>query len=131
MQLYDTSDQGFLSAKLALQTATKDPNAAETTLELQPEDMDGGAPGNTAIRQMTEIGEDAQQKLAKQADEGPVLELTSQGVHQRYHESLGNVTPTDVYFGRAKEVQSRREEIKRRTLEARRRQNSQMLQAAE
>ena len=38
--------------------------------------------------------------------------------HQWYHESLGNVTPADVYFGRAKEVQSRREKIKRRTLEA-------------
>ena len=49
--------------------------------------------------------------------------------HQRYHESLGNVTPADVYFGRAKEVQSRREEIKRRTLEVRRRQHTQMLRA--
>ena len=50
--------------------------------------------------------------------------------HQRYHESLDNVTPADVYFGRAKEVQSRREEIKRRTLEARRQQHTQMLPAA-
>jgi hypothetical protein len=50
--------------------------------------------------------------------------------HQRYHESLGNVTPSDIYFGTAKEVQSRREEIKRRTLEARRRQHTQTLRAA-
>jgi len=50
--------------------------------------------------------------------------------HQRYHESLDNVTPADIYFGRAKEVQKRREEIKRRTLEARRRQHTQMLRAA-
>jgi hypothetical protein len=39
--------------------------------------------------------------------------------HQRYHESLDNVTPADVHFGRAKEVQTRRQEIKRRTLEGR------------
>jgi len=50
--------------------------------------------------------------------------------NQRYHESLGNVTPADVYFGRAKEVHSRREEIKRRTLEARRRQHTQTLRMA-
>ena len=50
--------------------------------------------------------------------------------HQRYHESLGNVTPAVAYFGRAKEVQSRPEEIKRRTLEGRRRHHTQMLRAA-
>jgi putative transposase len=50
--------------------------------------------------------------------------------HQRYHGSLGNVTPADGYFGRAKEVQSRREEIKRRTLEARRQQHTQLLRMA-
>ena len=50
--------------------------------------------------------------------------------HQRYHELLNNVTPADVYFGRAKELQSRREEVKRRTLEARRQQHTQMLQPA-
>jgi putative transposase len=47
--------------------------------------------------------------------------------HQRYHESLDNVTPADVYFGRAKQVQSQRAEIKRRTLEARRHQYRQAL----
>jgi putative transposase len=50
--------------------------------------------------------------------------------HQRYHESLDNVTPADVYFGRAKEVLTRREEIKRQTLEARRRQHTQSLRMA-
>lgn len=40
--------------------------------------------------------------------------------HQRYHESLQNLTPADVYFGREKEVLSRREQIKQQTLAERR-----------
>ena len=40
--------------------------------------------------------------------------------HQRFHESLNNVTPSDVYFGRDKEILKQRERIKRKTLEARR-----------
>jgi putative transposase len=40
--------------------------------------------------------------------------------HQRYHESLNNLTSADVYFGREKEVLSRREQIKQRTLRKRR-----------
>ena len=40
--------------------------------------------------------------------------------HQRYHESLNNVTPSDVYFGRDKAILKQRERIKRKTLEARR-----------
>jgi hypothetical protein len=50
--------------------------------------------------------------------------------YKRYHESLDNVTPADVYFGRAKEVQSRRDGIKQRTLEARRDQHRQLLMMA-
>ena len=42
---------------------------------------------------------------------------------QRYHESLGNVTPADMYFGRAREIQSRREQIKEKTMRERRRLN--------
>jgi putative transposase len=57
-----------------------------------------------------------------------VASLSTATNHQRYHESLGNVTPADVHFARAKEVQSRREEINRRTLDARRQQHVQMLQ---
>jgi putative transposase len=50
--------------------------------------------------------------------------------HQRYHESLDNATPADVYFGRAKEVLMRREKIKGKTLEARRQQHAQSRQMA-
>jgi hypothetical protein len=50
--------------------------------------------------------------------------------NRRYHEALDNLTPTDVYFGRAKEVLTRREEIKRKRLEVRRDQHTQSLQMA-
>ncbi len=43
--------------------------------------------------------------------------------HQRYHESLNNVTPSDVYFGRAQAILNKRERIKRKTLENRRLQH--------
>jgi putative transposase len=40
--------------------------------------------------------------------------------YERYHESLSNVTPADVYFGRAEALLRRREAIKERTKEERR-----------
>lgn len=40
--------------------------------------------------------------------------------HRRYHESLNNVTPSDVYFGRDKDILKNRERTKRETLDARR-----------
>lgn len=40
--------------------------------------------------------------------------------HQRYHESLKNVTPADAYFGRAQIILNKRERIKRKTIEQRR-----------
>jgi putative transposase len=43
--------------------------------------------------------------------------------HQRYHESLDNVTPADAYFGRASAIIERRERIKRQTIEHRRLQH--------
>jgi transposase InsO family protein len=46
--------------------------------------------------------------------------------HHRYHESLDNLTPADVYFGRAEEVKTRREEIKQRTMVLRRQHHTQL-----
>ena len=43
--------------------------------------------------------------------------------HRRYHESLDNLTPADVYFGRGDRIRKRRDEIKWRTIEHRRRQH--------
>jgi len=43
--------------------------------------------------------------------------------HQRVHESLDNLTPADVYHGRAKEVMTLRDELKEQTLRQRRREN--------
>ncbi|MGB7166585.1 MAG: IS3 family transposase [Mycobacterium sp.] len=43
--------------------------------------------------------------------------------HARYHESLGNLTPADVYFGRAETILLKRERIKRQTIANRRLQH--------
>ena len=43
--------------------------------------------------------------------------------NQRYHESLNNVTPADVYFGRDKAILREREKIKKRTIQQRRLQH--------
>lgn len=40
--------------------------------------------------------------------------------HQRYHESLSNLTPANVYFGRGQTILLDRERIKRQTIEQRR-----------
>jgi transposase InsO family protein len=40
--------------------------------------------------------------------------------HQRYRESLKNVTPADAYFGRAEAIIKQRERIKRKTIKQRR-----------
>src|SRR5215211_5658128 len=43
--------------------------------------------------------------------------------HGRYHESLGNLTPADVYLGRGEAILLERERIKRKTIANRRLQH--------
>ena len=43
--------------------------------------------------------------------------------HRRYHESLDNLTPAHVYFGRGQTILLQRERIKRKTIELRRLQH--------
>ena len=40
--------------------------------------------------------------------------------HLRYHESIGNLTPADLYFGRGQTILMERERIKRQTIQNRR-----------
>ena len=39
--------------------------------------------------------------------------------HRRYHESLGNLTPADVYFGRHRAIIERRRKIKEPAIQKR------------
>jgi len=50
--------------------------------------------------------------------------------NHRYHESLGNVTPADVYFDRQKQIFNRRKEIKIETIKERRKTNQQSKKSA-
>ncbi len=43
--------------------------------------------------------------------------------HNRVHESLGNLTPADVYEGRGREIQTARWRLKKQTFSQRRRIN--------
>jgi transposase InsO family protein len=43
--------------------------------------------------------------------------------NHRYHEALNNVTPADVYYGRDREILTRREQTKKKTMQLRRKQN--------
>jgi transposase InsO family protein len=43
--------------------------------------------------------------------------------HERYHESIDNLTPADVYAGRREFILNEREEIKRKTMKMRRMKN--------
>ena len=55
--------------------------------------------------------------------ERAVADFGEQYNHRRYHESLDNLTPADVYFGKGQRILERRKHIKRRTIEQRRRQH--------
>ena len=54
--------------------------------------------------------------------EAALKDFVSYYNNERYHESLSNVTPADVYFGRQYEVLNERSKIKRRTMERRKKE---------
>jgi putative transposase len=55
--------------------------------------------------------------------ESAIAEWVAHYNHERYHESLDNVTPADVYNGRRNDILDRRSMIKSRTLTQRKVQN--------
>jgi len=55
--------------------------------------------------------------------EQSIAEFVDYYNNQRYHEAIDNLTPADVYFGKSKEVLTRREQIKQATLDRRRKLN--------
>ena len=60
--------------------------------------------------------------------EGEIARFVDYYNNERYHESLKNVTPADMFFGRAEEVLERRKKIKQRTLNERRAQAKKRIQ---
>ena len=52
--------------------------------------------------------------------EGQIGDFVAHYNHLRYHESIANLTPADVYFGRGQTILLERERIKRQTIENRR-----------
>ena len=57
------------------------------------------------------------QKSGKQR---ATVERVVKDIRRRYHESLGNLTPADVYLGRGDDILSERRTIKNETLKQRR-----------
>jgi transposase InsO family protein len=56
--------------------------------------------------------------------ERQIEDFVSHYNYRRYHESLNNLTPADVYFGRGQTILLEREKIKRKTIEQRRLQHA-------
>ena len=52
--------------------------------------------------------------------EAKITDFISHYNHLRYHESIANLTPADVYFGRGQTILLERERIKRHTIQKRR-----------
>lgn len=55
--------------------------------------------------------------------EGEIASFINHYNTSRYHESLGNVNPDDVYYGRREAIIQKRKEVKVRTLKRRKEQN--------
>ena len=58
--------------------------------------------------------------LAHRNPKESIEAFVEQYKHRRYHESLNNLTPADVYFGRGQTILLERMRIKHRTIQHRR-----------
>lgn len=58
--------------------------------------------------------------LSTEELEPRISKLVNAYNHECYHESLDNLTPADVYYGRGQTILKRRERFKLKTLEMRR-----------
>ncbi len=58
----------------------------------------------------------------KQSSEAALRDFVAYYNNERYHESLDNVTPADVYFGRQHAVLTERDKIKRLTMKRRKKE---------
>ena len=58
--------------------------------------------------------------LSTEEIETRISKLVNDYNHERYHESLDNLTPAEVYYGRGQTILKRRERFKLKTLEMRR-----------
>lgn len=63
--------------------------------------------------------------------EGEVATFINHYNTKRYHESLGNVTPDDVYYGRRDEIIQKRKEVKIQTMKKRKKHNKKLYQNIE
>lgn len=68
------------------------------------------------INSVNEIPTEFPSGLSTEEMEAHIAEFVDYYNNQRYHESLNNVTPADIYFGRDQEILARRETIMQRTL---------------
>ena len=46
--------------------------------------------------------------------------------HKRHHESIQNLTPADVFYGRSQRILNRRKRVKTKTLRDRKKQNQKL-----
>ena len=81
------------------------------------------------IRRNTRRHHSAEEKIRIGQLELSIGEFVEYYNNQRYHESLDNLTPVDVYFGRGPAILKWRESIKRKTIEQRRRLHQQAIAA--
>lgn len=73
LNVVDTLEESSLALKLSIETALGNPQAGETAIELQLEQMDGGIPGNSVALelggQIAKLGPDAAELIGKYGDD--------------------------------------------------------------